>query len=147
MSNSFVNPWTVAHQAPLSMGFLKQEYWSELPFPSSGDLPDPAIEPMSLMSAELAGGFFTTEPPRKPWDFLYECQKYPAVVGLELPKCLPKTPQTIQIKNYFDSSGLQPPKKVGNPLSWSPACPALVLMWLHWTRDNIAFPTVCISIL
>ena len=66
MSNSFVNPWTVAQQAPLSMGFLKQEYWSELPFPSSGDLPDPATEPMSLMSPELAGGFFTTEPPRKP---------------------------------------------------------------------------------
>ena len=38
-------PWTVAHQAPLSMGFPKQEYWSRLPFPSSGDLPNPGIEP------------------------------------------------------------------------------------------------------
>ena len=40
-----VTPWTVAHQAPLSMGFSKQEYWSGLPFPSAGDLPDPGIEP------------------------------------------------------------------------------------------------------
>ena len=55
MSNSFVNPWTVAHQSPLSMGFLKQAYWSGLPFPSSGALPDPAVEPMSLMSPALAG--------------------------------------------------------------------------------------------
>ena len=42
-----VTPWTVAHQAPLSMGFPKQEYWSGLPFPSPGDLPDPGIEPRS----------------------------------------------------------------------------------------------------
>ena len=40
-------PWTVAHQAPLSMGFSRQECWSELPFPSPGDLPDPGIEPKS----------------------------------------------------------------------------------------------------
>ena len=53
-------PWTVAHQAPLSMGFSRQGYWSELPFPSPGDLPDPGIEPASLMSPALAGRFFTT---------------------------------------------------------------------------------------
>ena len=47
MSNSFVTPWTVAQQAPLSMGFPRQEYWSELPFPSPGDLPDTVIEPTS----------------------------------------------------------------------------------------------------
>ena len=41
----FVTPWMVAHQAPLSMGFPRQEYWSRLPFPSQGDLPDPGIEP------------------------------------------------------------------------------------------------------
>ena len=44
----FVTPWTVAHQAPLSMGFSRQEYWSGVPFPSPGDLPDPGIEPVSL---------------------------------------------------------------------------------------------------
>ena len=43
----FAIPWTVAHQAPLSMGFSRQEYWTGLPFPSPGDLPDPGIEPRS----------------------------------------------------------------------------------------------------
>ena len=47
LSESFVTPRTGAHQAPLSMGFPRQEYWSGLPFPSPGDLPDPGIEPMS----------------------------------------------------------------------------------------------------
>ena len=56
-------PGTVARQAPLSMGFSRQEYWSGLPCPSPGDLPDPGTEPMSLVSPALAGGFFTTEPP------------------------------------------------------------------------------------
>ena len=54
----FVTPQTVAHQASLSMGFSRQEYGSELAFPSSGHLPDPGIEPRS---PTLAGGFFTTE--------------------------------------------------------------------------------------
>ena len=62
----FVTQWTVGHQTPLFMGFPRQEYWSGLPFPSSGDLPDPGIEPTSLVSPALAGGFFTTEPPGKP---------------------------------------------------------------------------------
>ena len=62
----FCNPWTVAHQDPLSMGFPRQEYWSGLPFPTPGDLPNPGIEPTSLASSALAGGFFTTEPPGKP---------------------------------------------------------------------------------
>ena len=52
--------WTVACQAPLSMGFSKQEYWSELSFLSPGDLLDPGTEPKSLTSPALAGGFFTT---------------------------------------------------------------------------------------
>ena len=47
MSDSLLMPWTVAHQAALSMGFLRQEYWSGLPFPSSGDLPNPEIKPKS----------------------------------------------------------------------------------------------------
>ena len=46
VSNSFATPWTVARQVPLSMGVFRQEYWSGLPFPSSGDLPNPGIEPM-----------------------------------------------------------------------------------------------------
>ena len=56
----FVTPWTIAHQAPLSMGFSRQEYWHGLPFPTPGDLPDPETEPRSLSSPVLAGRFFTT---------------------------------------------------------------------------------------
>ena len=59
----FATPWTVAHQAPLSMEFSRQEYWSRLPFCTSEDLPNPGIEPVFLASPALAGGFFTTVPP------------------------------------------------------------------------------------
>ena len=62
----FATPWTVAHQAPPPMGFLRHEYWSELPFPTPGNLPDPRIEPTSPVSPELADGFFTSLPPEKP---------------------------------------------------------------------------------
>ena len=62
-------PWTVAPQAPLFMGFSRQEYWNRLLFPSPGDLPDPGIEPVSLGSPALADGFFTTEPPGKPLNY------------------------------------------------------------------------------
>ena len=54
------NPWTVACQTPLSMGFSRQEYWSGLPYPPPEDLPDLRIEPVSLMSPALAGRFFST---------------------------------------------------------------------------------------
>ena len=56
----FVAPWAVACQTPLSMEFPRQEYWSGVPFPSLGDLPDPEIEPTSLASRALASGFFIT---------------------------------------------------------------------------------------
>ena len=56
----FANPWTVAGQAPLSMGLSRQEYWSALTCPWPGDLPHQGIEPMSLRSPVLLGGFFTT---------------------------------------------------------------------------------------
>jgi len=56
----FATPWTVAHQAPLSMGFSRQEYWSGLPFPSPGDLLDPGIEPTS---PALWEDVLTSEPP------------------------------------------------------------------------------------
>ena len=64
VSDSFATPWTVACQASPSMGFSRQEYWSGLPFPSPGDLPDPGME---HRSPALAGGFFTSEPPGKPY--------------------------------------------------------------------------------
>ena len=60
--------WTVAFQAPLSMGFSRQEYWSGLPCPPPGDPPDPGIKTMSHMSPALAGRFFTTS---TTWEALY----------------------------------------------------------------------------
>ena len=63
MSDIFAIPWTIACQAPLTMGFSSQKYRSGLPLPSPGDLPDPGIE---LVSPALVGRFFTTEPPGKP---------------------------------------------------------------------------------
>ena len=62
----FATPWTTAQQAPLSIGFPRQEYWSGLPFSTPGDLPDLGIKLTSPASPALAGGFFTTEPPGKP---------------------------------------------------------------------------------
>ena len=56
----FATLWTIVHQAPLSMGFSRQEYWSGLPCPPPADLPNPGIEPATLMSRTLAGQFFTT---------------------------------------------------------------------------------------
>ena len=55
----FATLWTVICQVPLSLGFSRQEYWSGLPCPPPGDLPDPGIKPVSLTSPELGGGFFT----------------------------------------------------------------------------------------
>ena len=62
----FVTPWTVAPKSPLSMEFSRQEYWSELQFPTPEDLPDPGFELLSLESPPLAGGVFTIVLPEKP---------------------------------------------------------------------------------
>jgi len=71
LSHSFVSdslqfPWTVAHQAPVSMGFARQEYWSGLPFPPPGDLPA-GIKLTFSAAPALARGFFSTEPSEKPY--------------------------------------------------------------------------------
>ena len=60
---AFATPWTAAHQAPLSMEFFRQEYWSGVPFPCPGDLPDPGIEPRS---PALQADSLRSEPPDKP---------------------------------------------------------------------------------
>ena len=65
MPDTFATPWTVTQQAPLPMGFLRQECWSGLPFPPLGDLPNPGIKPESPESLALADRFFITEPPEK----------------------------------------------------------------------------------
>ena len=63
----FMTLQTIVYQAPLSMGFSRQESWSGLPYPSPGDLSDPGIEPVSLTSPALAGRFFTTSGKVSPW--------------------------------------------------------------------------------
>ena len=81
----FVTPWTVAYHAPPSMGFSRQEYWSELPFPSSGDLPDPGIEPRS---PTFQADALTSEPPGKAIKSLYGTLKLSSwgfnIVGIHL---------------------------------------------------------------
>ena len=63
----FMTLWTAAHQTPLSMGFSRQEYWSGLPHPPPGDLPDPGTEPASLKSPALPGRFFTASATWEAW--------------------------------------------------------------------------------
>ena len=64
----FETPRTLDRQAPLSLGFSRQEYWSGMPFPPPGDLPNSEIEPESLAAPALAGRFFTAAPPKsRPW--------------------------------------------------------------------------------
>ena len=72
MPDTFVTALTIACQVPLSMGFPRQEYWSELSFPSPGDLSNPEVEPTS---PELVGRLFTTEPPGKPHAVLVTAKK------------------------------------------------------------------------
>ena len=65
MSHSFSTPWIIAHQASLSMGLSRQEYWSGLPFPPPEYLPNPGVE-LTSPALQAAGGFFIPEPPGKP---------------------------------------------------------------------------------
>ena len=86
----FVTPWTVAHQAPQSMGFSRQEYWSGLSFPSPGDLPNPGIEPGS---PALQADALPSEPPGKPFSIKWGCkeQLLYRVVKIKLKQCLEST--------------------------------------------------------
>ena len=70
----FATPWTVALQVPVSMEFSRQEYWSELPLPSPGALPNPETEPKSGVAPALTGRLFNTEPPGNSSDLGYYCK-------------------------------------------------------------------------
>ena len=78
----FVTLWTAVLQAPLSMGFFRQEYWSGLPCPPSGDLPDPGIEPMSLMSPDWQENSLPLASSGKPWTII--CVAYCGLLGQSL---------------------------------------------------------------
>ena len=80
-----MNPWTVACQAPLSMGFSRQDYWSGLPCPPPEDLPHPGIEPASITSLlDWQEGSLPLAPPGKPYVFIY-CSPFKVITKLDLP--------------------------------------------------------------
>ena len=113
----FTTLWTVAHQAPLSMGFSRQAYWSGWPFPPPVDLPDLGIEPASLMSPALAGGFFTTS---ATWDCTIlgdpeRCQFKRQVLLFHIPSLAVKKNKSWRVKGrlpwiftYFPKGRLRP---------------------------------------
>ena len=103
-------PWTIAHQAPLSVKFSRQEYWSGLPFPSPGDLPNPEIELASSVSPALAGGFLTTEPPGTNETIRNLVTEHPVCLLAVADSCLgsleepgPKIPKAIGSLIYLTS--------------------------------------------
>ena len=104
MSDFFGTLWTVTHQTPLSVGFSRQEYWSRLPHPPvPEDLPKPRIEPTSLLSPALAGGFFTTSTPFSRGSSHPGIELgSPALQSDSLPAELPENPNIyIYIEIYF----------------------------------------------
>ena len=86
----FATLGTVAHQAPLSMGFSRQEYWSRLPCPPPDHLPNPGIELASLLCTALAGSFFTTKPPGKTLNLRGQVWNWDAIAGCSLTVFLAK---------------------------------------------------------
>ena len=93
----FATPQTVAHQAPLSMGFSRQKYWGGLPFPTPGDLSNPGIKPMSLTSPALSGRFFTIS---ATWEAHFRVSHYTVTIKLQKSCFPPSSPST-----FFGASG------------------------------------------
>ena len=89
----FATPWTVARQAPLSMGFSRQEYWSGLPCPPPQDLPNPGIKPVSPASPALQAGSLPPGPPGKPYINMNQSQAYMCPLHPEPPPTPPSCPR------------------------------------------------------
>ena len=94
----FATLWTVAHLTP-SMGFSRQEYWSKLPCPPPGDLSDPGIEPASLTSPALAGGFFTTLPLLQPGKPESQCRPWHDGNQMQNWICMPGSSESLHRRN------------------------------------------------
>ena len=109
VSHSFSTLWTVASHAPLSMGLSWHEYYSGLPFPPPGDLPNPGIEPMSLMIPALAGRFFTTTATWEAWVNCMVCEFYLSKAVTK--KCLRASLMAQLVKNLPANAG--DPRHVG----------------------------------
>ena len=101
---TLVTPWTVARLAPLSMGFHRQEYWSGLPFPSPGGLPNSGIEPMSPASSASASGFFTTS---TTWEALFQALQEPKISLATNQLCHHRT-KVVRNKTQTNKSGCVP---------------------------------------
>ena len=131
----FETLWTIARQAPLSMGFSRQEYWSGLPFPPPGNLPDPGIKLAFLTSPALVGGFFTTSV-----QFSSVTQSCPTLcdpMNRSTPR-LPvhhQLPESTQTHVHCVSDAIQP----SHPLS-SPSPPALNLSQYHGLFKWVSSP-------
>ena len=97
----FASPWTVAHQAPLSMGFSRQEYRSGLPFLPPRDLPDPGAKPMCPASPALAGGFSTTAPRRKSIVIHISLPKWLRGLQRQRIPCLERIPRCVCGTEHF----------------------------------------------
>ena len=120
----FATPWAVACQALLSMGFSRQEYWSGLPCPPPGYLPNSRIEPTSLISPVLAGGFFTTAP----------CGKMKVCVG----ECKGRNSlNTSDASGHSTSEGFSYNKRCCDT-SWVSFSPVLILStWSEWQIPQV----------
>ena len=134
-----MTPWTVTHQAPLSMEFSRLEYWSGLPSPPPGNSSVPGSEPTSLASPALAGGFFTTAPPRKPshhcsrlrWSFLLlrlEC----TWGALWSPQCPPSVANLSERVPLFWAPYNTSGKGVGGHGRFSSLCYFISELGLGW---------------
>ena len=117
----------IAHQAPLSVGFSRQECWSGLPFPSPEDLPDPGIEPMS---SALAGGFFTSDPPAKPWTWITQPESILFPVYFQRVAQMVKNLPAVQ-ETQVQSLGQE------DPLEKGMATHSSILAWrIPWTKET-----------
>ena len=122
VSNSFATPWTIDHQAPLSVGFSRHEYWSGLPFPSPGDLPNPGIEPGS---PRLQAEPLPSEPSVKPLKpkiiclFLYLFTVVWASQVALVVKNPPAKAEDLRDVVSSPKSGRSPGEGNGNPLQYS----------------------------
>ena len=130
----FVTLWTVPHQAPLSMGFSRQEYWSGLPFPFPGDLPNPGIKPMSPASPALAGKLFTSEPAESPQG---KYGSYLKVQGKRVVSCSKKQEEEMIFVTITVSQGHR------TQVKWN-----FANKYLHLLKQNISssLPPFLISI-
>ena len=114
----FATPWTVTYQAPLSMGFSRQEYWSGLPFPSPGDLPDPGVEPGS---PALQANALNSEPPGKPYVGVFICKKNSGEKNLGFNRSYSDgkaSAYNVGDPGSILGSGRSPGEENGNPLQY-----------------------------